>query len=259
MTGTHVSRIAQLIVRQHTYNAIVSPAIADLQYEADRGRFARLRAYIAVWRTLAVAFAGELTDDCADAWKGVDVGSLTCAVFVPLAIASAPFVPTMWAMYGRSARPWHHDAVLLAVAGPGLLVMVGLALAMPGAAMLARHSDPGSRRAAVLITVLIAALLGGIGQAARWHTGRIWFDMYYTSNTSLRAGDQDRPLWELHGSSRDNARRCTREIPERASDGNVTAAAVSSPSSISMKRLRTWRRSSRSSFSGSRGRIVEHG
>ena len=37
MTGTHLSRIAQQLLRPETYELTLAPALADLQYEARDG------------------------------------------------------------------------------------------------------------------------------------------------------------------------------------------------------------------------------
>jgi hypothetical protein len=100
-------------------------------------------------------------------------------------------------MYGRSARPWHHDAVLFALDLPDLIAAIAPALAVPVAALLAKSSVAGSQRAALLITFLAGALVVGTSQAARWHVAPVALDMFYSSSTSVRAGDQNRPLWEV--------------------------------------------------------------
>ena len=60
MTGDLVTRVARTLVHASTFTLVVSPAIADLQFEEHtHSRRARLVNYVAVW----VALAGGMWQD----------------------------------------------------------------------------------------------------------------------------------------------------------------------------------------------------
>jgi hypothetical protein len=67
MSGERLHRFARHLVREDTYRLMVAPAIADLCFEAPRGRMARMQAYVPVGRALASAFADDLTVDASAA------------------------------------------------------------------------------------------------------------------------------------------------------------------------------------------------
>lgn len=79
MPGGWLVRFLPRLVHDVTFEAIVSPAIADLQFESAIGWHARVRGYAAVWRAVA---GGICRDLCLDARHMVDeaalLGRLAC-------------------------------------------------------------------------------------------------------------------------------------------------------------------------------------
>ena len=59
MRGLHATRIGRRLLREATFDLMVSPAIADLQFESDHAPGIRPTAYSAV----AVALLGALVED----------------------------------------------------------------------------------------------------------------------------------------------------------------------------------------------------
>jgi hypothetical protein len=197
MIGDRIAQLAQEIVRSHTYEVIVAPAIADLQYESRHGRWASVRGYLAAWRAIAAAVVGEVTDDCTATLKGAPVSRVLGPAMATLALTSLIFAPRIWMIYGDSSAPWHHDIVLLALWLPGMLATVAPAVSTPAAAALARTGLPGSQRAALLLTAAFAMMVIAATNLLERELNYVRWDMLYTSSTSVRAGTQDRPLWEL--------------------------------------------------------------
>jgi hypothetical protein len=62
MTGDRLAKAAQRLVGEELFTFVVSPAIADLQFDANHQPLrARAFAYVAVWRALLGAVALEVT------------------------------------------------------------------------------------------------------------------------------------------------------------------------------------------------------
>ena len=197
MIGDRLHRIARRVLRAETCRTIVEPAVADLQYEAGHGRWAAVRGYAAVWRTIVAAAAGELAADCHAVLAATSLRPSLGPLLLALGVGGVVFAPRLWNIYGHSNRPWHHDAVLFLLMAPGLFAALAPALTPPVTATLARTGTPGSVRAALLLSVLTGTIVVGSAQAAQWQLDLLWLDAFYTSTTSVRAGNQDRPLWEL--------------------------------------------------------------
>jgi hypothetical protein len=62
MPGLWLTRLAHRLLHDDTFEIIVSPAIADLQFEVAAGR-ASLRSYAGVWAALAGALAHDFGGD----------------------------------------------------------------------------------------------------------------------------------------------------------------------------------------------------
>jgi hypothetical protein len=60
MPGTWLAQLGQRCLHGETFALVVSPAIADMQFESPAGCVPRTRHYVAIWK----AFAGAL---CCDA------------------------------------------------------------------------------------------------------------------------------------------------------------------------------------------------
>ena len=66
MRGRRATRIGRRILREQTFELMVSPAIADLQFEADRAPGIRPAAYSAVAAALVGGFVEDMRLDLAE-------------------------------------------------------------------------------------------------------------------------------------------------------------------------------------------------
>jgi hypothetical protein len=89
--GTLMIRIGQRLVGDEIFNAVVSPAIADLQFEAPTaGLFACTRAYLGVWR----AIAGGVTRDIGGDLRLLSCDTTTLAALVLVQVGYYGFLAT---------------------------------------------------------------------------------------------------------------------------------------------------------------------
>lgn len=63
MPGTWLAQIAQRYLHGDTFALVVSPAIADMQFESPAGYVLRARHYLAIWKALAGALASDVVAD----------------------------------------------------------------------------------------------------------------------------------------------------------------------------------------------------
>ena len=63
MPGTWLAQIAQRYLHGETFALVVSPAIADMQFESPAGYVVRARHYLAVWKALAGALSCDVVAD----------------------------------------------------------------------------------------------------------------------------------------------------------------------------------------------------
>ena len=63
MPGTWLAQIARRYLHGETFVLVVSPAIADMQFESPAGYALRARHYLAVWKALAGALGTDVVAD----------------------------------------------------------------------------------------------------------------------------------------------------------------------------------------------------
>ena len=63
MPGMWLARLGERICHGETFALIVSPAIADLQFEAPTGHAHQARHYVAVWKAFALALCCDTAGD----------------------------------------------------------------------------------------------------------------------------------------------------------------------------------------------------
>ena len=64
--GTRLASLSARLLSADTFALIVSPAVADLQFEAPTGRLCVLRGYFGVWRAVAGALWFDLVSRATD-------------------------------------------------------------------------------------------------------------------------------------------------------------------------------------------------
>jgi hypothetical protein len=195
--GERIDRLARRFVREDNYRMIVAPAIADLQYEAPRGRINRARAYIDVWRAAGAAL---LDDTVSDITRTFTRRSATSAATVAggslIAILALHVLILPW-NWGFALQD---EFELFALLVPSLVVSAWPAVMLPGAAVIARKHRAGTARAVLVGAcgsglVLIIAIDGGVTRtnqrfreiavARQGHRG------------PLQPGPRERTTWDL--------------------------------------------------------------
>ena len=63
MPGTWLAQIARRYLHGETFALVVSPAIADMQFESPAGCLLRVRHYLAIWKALAGALSCDVVAD----------------------------------------------------------------------------------------------------------------------------------------------------------------------------------------------------
>ena len=63
MPGTWLARVGARWLHRETFALVVSPAIADLQFEAPAGFAHRVRHYLAVWKAFTAALCVDAAGD----------------------------------------------------------------------------------------------------------------------------------------------------------------------------------------------------
>jgi hypothetical protein len=164
MAGLWISRIARRLTQPDTFDRLVSPAIADLQLESQRGRLGRWRHYPALLRVMTWALLRDFWRELAyvfdaDAWRTV----WTRAAVWALAAA----IISWGIQYGSLVNllnQWHTsdmvretilNGVVFRTIGPALTV------AMIVAAYSFNRRQPARMTTVVSATIVLAAITVG--------------------------------------------------------------------------------------------------
>jgi hypothetical protein len=123
VTGDRLAGLARQLVHPDTFCLVVSPAIADLQFETDRQSLRScLRAYVAVWTALGLACWEDLMWDARrPAWvEAASALTLLAGVAAAYHVAMAVIVLGFDRRFGLSlTEPFLRDvsatSILLAV------------------------------------------------------------------------------------------------------------------------------------------------
>jgi hypothetical protein len=197
-TGAWLSGIARHLLRAEAYEAVVMPAIADLQYEAAKGTWSRWRASAGAARAIAVAVVLEIADDCRIAVQSFRVGSLVGPPLATFAAVTAIYVTPMLWVWRTSPAPWHHEVILVGLLVLPVVSAIAPVTALPAAAVLAKAGHPGSTRAALLLTVSTVIGLVLVSHSVERNSGDLRRELFLASGMSRRNPEhRDRPLWEL--------------------------------------------------------------
>ena len=63
MPGTWLAQIARRLLHGETFTLVVSPAIADMQFESPAGYVLRARHYLAIWKAQGGALSCDVVAD----------------------------------------------------------------------------------------------------------------------------------------------------------------------------------------------------
>jgi hypothetical protein len=159
MTGVWLTSLARRILRDETFERLVSPAIADLQCEAAEGPAIRLRHYAALASVLACAMLRDFRLGLGTAFDA-DTRRRLCAW------------PAVWCLgFAAALIGWSEFRESLLVLGPvarsaalttaltGSLVGVFTTFMTIAAFFLVRRGAPAGAVAAATLAVFIAALV----------------------------------------------------------------------------------------------------
>ncbi len=154
MIGDSIARLARRLVRAATYEAMVAPAIADLQHESRAGWRSSLRAYAGAWRAVAGATMDETAQDTAGVLSGLmGARALRPAAWMLLLVSIAWLAPLAWNGFGNPAPTW----LLTILAAPSIVAIA----ALPAVTMAAHGAARRTRRVRgfVVTGVFAGALL----------------------------------------------------------------------------------------------------
>ena len=162
MSGDWIALIARRLIREHTYDRTVSPAIADLQFEAPaQSRAQRLIGCISIYRAVAGALAIDIGEDLTRAFNREARTSAwrAAAILYVLLLGLNLFLgwrPTL----GFNELGLDGVSVILAFSVPSLLVASLPPVLIPFAVvMMRRHgvARPILATAAVVSLVMVVA------------------------------------------------------------------------------------------------------
>ena len=113
MPGTWLAQLGQRCLHGETFALVVSPAIADMQFESPSGLVPRARHYVAVWK----AFAGALCCDVLDDARALRDDIPTLAMLTMLQVSYYAFFLLLLSGCG-TGRLWsdHPEEIALRVA-----------------------------------------------------------------------------------------------------------------------------------------------
>jgi len=187
--GRYLEGLARWLTRADTFERLVSPAIADLQCEAGRGRLMRMRHYMAVGGVLVWAIVGDLSRDAGLAFEpGARHGVWRRAAWWYLAAVG------VFAWIGSGDTPWH-----LLDAATRQAALISAALNLPFAAMapataaavfyLRRHGAP--IRTIVAVTMLVVAATTVLTLAISQYNNGVSMQIYERVDAALPAAARE--------------------------------------------------------------------
>jgi len=194
--GTLLAQIGRRVVRRDTYDRIIEPAVADLQYESSTGSWPMLRGYVGVWRAMIAALVGEVATDCVNVCRSAQVSRVALPMIASGGIALLWHGRFLWEI-GRGPTPWHHTLVFLVLWIPTITALIAPPVALPLAAMFASTKHPGARRAAVLLAAAVISAIVVTGQRTALKVQPLWRDLLFSSAWSRGDGLSERPIWQL--------------------------------------------------------------
>ncbi|HET7218222.1 MAG TPA: LptF/LptG family permease [Vicinamibacterales bacterium] len=157
--GSAIARVAQRVFHESTYERVVLPALADLQYECtdSAGPLVRARAYWGVLKAIVVCVGGDAVRD-----RDGHTASLLVRLLVGLSMLVALL---MLPNAGLIARFVHTFGMGPAIAASLLLTPASIALAIPGALFfaLALHRLAGAQPFSRLWPAAIVSVLACAG------------------------------------------------------------------------------------------------
>ena len=156
MPGIWIARLARRLTRPDTFDRLVSPAIADLQLEAQHGWWARWRHYPVLAYVVVFALFRDLLGDLARVFDAGAIGVVWSRTAAWALAAGAINGAVMYALLSNAPGTWPgDDGARLAVLGRES-IGVALTVAMIVAAYKFRRREGAGPRAVAAATVVVA-------------------------------------------------------------------------------------------------------
>jgi hypothetical protein len=129
MPGIWLEQIARRYLHGETFALVVSPAIADMQFESPAGYVLRARHYLAVWKALAGALACDVVADM----QSLRDDLATLATLTLVQVSYYVFLLLLLSGFGTGPLSWHPDQAS-AMHAVSCVIVVALLCLIPTAA-----------------------------------------------------------------------------------------------------------------------------
>jgi hypothetical protein len=129
MPGIWLAQIARRCLHGETFALVVSPAIADMQFESPAGYLLRTRHYLAVWRALAGALCCDVVADLQSLRD--DLSAL--ATLMLLQVSYYAFLLLLLSGFGTGTGSVHQPDQATAMQAVGYVIVIALVCLIPTA------------------------------------------------------------------------------------------------------------------------------
>ena len=130
MPGTWLAQIAQRYLHGDTFALVVSPAIADMQFESPAGYVLRARHYLAIWKALGGALSCDVVADVQSLRDDLP----TLATLTLVQVSYYTFLLLLLSGFGTGAPSWRLPDQAAAMHAAGCVVVISLLCLIPTAA-----------------------------------------------------------------------------------------------------------------------------
>jgi hypothetical protein len=130
MAGTWLAQIAQRYLHGETFALVVSPAIADMQFESPAGYVLRARHYVAIWKALAGALSCDVVTDLQSLRDDLP----TLATLTLVQVSYYVFLLLLLSGFGTERLSWQHADPAAALHAAGYVAVIALLCLIPTAA-----------------------------------------------------------------------------------------------------------------------------
>lgn len=193
MIGDRIARLARRLVRAATYQAMVAPAIADLQHETRRGRVAHLRGYAGVARALVGAGIDDLCVDWRQTFTGPPVRRAARVAAAVIVLQNVLFF-AMWRFDPRESPA----AFILLL--PATILSAWPAAMLPAAAIVSRRRGRAAKRAVLSASIASGVILLAVADQGVTRTNQQFRETIFAARGGtgpLGRGTQERTVREL--------------------------------------------------------------
>jgi hypothetical protein len=129
MPGTWLAQIAQRYLHRETFALVVSPAIADMQFESPEGYVLRARHYLAVWKALAGALATDVVADVQSLRDDLPI----LAIVTLMQVSYYVFLVILLSGFGTGRLSSYHPDQTAAMHAVGYVIVIALLCLIPTA------------------------------------------------------------------------------------------------------------------------------